>query len=132
MVSAFLSALAEEGTNQAQFAERCGVAPANISRFIKGSKPEDLLFSLLCTKWQNPDLGRQVLLGHLLDEIARSGRPSGEVTFNESEVSGDELLENSLVMIRREALLDGVVRDHVVSLGRLAIKLMVRRSRKPS
>ena len=71
----FLDCLQKEGINQSEFAERCAVGSAAISRFLGGTRPEDHFFRGLISAWKTPGLSERMVLSHLRDEIERAGQP---------------------------------------------------------
>lgn len=131
IVREFLAALREEEINQSQFAERCGLGSAYISRFVAGARPEDPLFYSICTKWvKKPELGQKIVLAHLLDEIERSGHSLSEFTLEASKVnSKDEALDTALHVLRREALDSANVRNHIISMVPVVMRGTVRKEK---
>lgn len=71
-VQAFKDAVAAEGSTYDEVAKRMQVSPATLSKFIAGRPLSEELLKKLVSAFE-PEHGKNVLLGHLHDEIKRAG-----------------------------------------------------------
>lgn len=118
-VRTFLAMLELSKLNPNAFAARAKVSHSTITRFVQGREPSADLLRLLCTCWDDPRHGLEVLRAHLLDEIERSGRRTSEFSINLSHGDPDEQFAQAIEVLDAQSRIDPDLRATLVQLARM-------------
>lgn len=116
-VRTFLALLDVEKINQLAFAQRCSISHSTISRFVQGRDPTPELLAHLCTKWNDPKHGLELLRAHLVDEIERSGRGIAEVQIALKAGPSDAALDRALEILVQQSQQDLELRGTLIHLA---------------
>lgn len=118
-VRTFLAMLELAKLNPNGFAARAKISHSTITRFVQGREPSADLLRLLCTSWDDPRHGLEVLRAHLLDEIERSGRRSSEFAISFTHGDPDEQFAHALEVLDAQSRIDADLRATLVQLARM-------------
>ena len=82
---AFRAALREAKLTQQQLATRAGISRPAIIKFLAGRPLSPRFLTKICGAFPSTKQGKNVILGHLQDEVVRAGFSQEEIWIVESE-----------------------------------------------
>lgn len=82
---AFRAALREAKLTQQQLATRAGISRPAIIKFLAGRPLSPRFLTMICGAFPSTKQGKNVILGHLRDEVVRAGFSQEEIWIVESE-----------------------------------------------